>query len=96
MKFTYRVGFVVAAVTMLVATMLGSQGKRVIDMKAPVMNEKEIKVECVHAAPHMMLRNKTKETGVFSVNTNAQIRWTDCNRKTIKGALLSSRVRDVW
>ncbi len=69
MKFNYRIAFgAVAAATLLVTTPVGSQGKRVIDMKAPVMNEKEIKVECVHTIPHMMLRNKTKETGTFWVN----------------------------
>jgi hypothetical protein len=39
--------------------------KRVVELNAPVINEKEIKVECVHTYPHMALRSKVKETAEF-------------------------------
>src|SRR5262245_7961655 len=82
MRFIYRIAFAVVVVaTMLVANGAVVQtGKRVVDLKAPVINDKEVKVECVHTFPHMVLRSKINETASFSITTDAQVSRSDCNK----------------
>ena len=47
-----------------------------------MINEKEVKVECVHSLPHMILRSKINETALCSITTEAQVFRTDCSKAT--------------
>jgi hypothetical protein len=41
---------------------------RAVTFRAPTINNKEVKVECVHSYPHMILRNKTPTMTYFTID----------------------------
>ena len=82
MRSKYSLGFALPLIAiLLVGVEAGGQaGKRIVDLRAPVINDKEIKVECVHSTPHMVLRSKINETASFSITSDAKIFRTDCSK----------------
>jgi hypothetical protein len=82
MRLIFRIALpLVGLATMLVVGLAGAQTKkRVVELKAPIINEKEIKVECVHTYPHMVLRSKINESAVFTIATEATVKNTDCRQ----------------
>ena len=82
MRLIFRIALpLVGLATMLVVGLAGAQTKkRVVELKAPVINEKEIKVECVHTYPHMILRSKINESAAFAIASEAKVKKTDCRQ----------------
>lgn len=83
MRLNYPLGITLPLVAILLAGVdaadqAGQAGKRIVELNAPVINDKEVKVECVHTFPHMILRSKISETASVSITTDAQVAKTDC------------------
>lgn len=80
MKFVFRIAFAAVVLSgLLIANSAEAETqKRVVELNAPVINDKEVKVECVHTYPHMILRSKIKETATFTITSAARVARTDC------------------